>query len=93
MNRMDQEEYEWNRKEALKHKSQPYMFSNEDYAISFFDRIRKEYPAASIHYYDIHQWICLNDRARAALRKNVTEKLRKKTLQMEQLVTILNQLG
>lgn len=90
---MDQEEYAWNRKEALKHKNQPYMFSNEDYAIEFYDRIKEEFPAASIHYYDIHQGICLNDKARKALRKHILELLVKKTSQMEQLATLLNQLG
>lgn len=93
MERMDQGEYEWNRKKLLKHKNQPYMFSNEDYAIEFYDRIKAEFSVASIHYYDIHQWICLNDKAREALRKHILELLAKKTSQMEQLATILNQLG
>ena len=90
---MDQEEYAWNKKEALKHKSQPYMFSNEDYAISFFDRIKKEYPVASIHYYDIHQWICLNDRARVTLRKQVVMMMAEKTKQLDQLAALMLQLN
>lgn len=90
---MDQEEYEWTRKELLKRKNEPYMFSNDDYAMDFFDGIKKEYPATTMHCYDIHQWICINDRARSALRKTVTEMLKKKAWQTEQLVKILGQLG
>ena len=55
MTKMDDEEYQWTKGDLLKHKNLPYMFSNEDYAISFFGRIKKEYPAASIHYWKINQ--------------------------------------
>lgn len=90
---MDQEEYEWNKKEALKRKSQPYMFSNEEFAVEFYDRIKEKYPAASIHYYDIHQWICLNDRARVTLRKQIARLLDEKTRQLDQLAALMLQLS
>ena len=73
MTKMDEEEYRWTKGDLLKHNNLPYMFSNEDYTISFFGKIKKEYPAASIHYWKIHQWICLNDRARAKLREDMIE--------------------
>ena len=73
MTKMNDEEYQWTKSELLKHKNLPYMFSNEDYAIDFFNRIKEVYPTASIHYWKIHQWICLNDRARAKLREDMIE--------------------
>ena len=73
MEKMDNEEYQWNKKELLKHKNLPYHFANEGLAAVFFDRLREEYPAASIHYWKINQWICLNDRARAKLREDMIE--------------------
>lgn len=69
--KMDEEEYQWNKKELLKHRNFPYHFANDGLAAVFFNRLRKEYPAASIHHWKIHQWICLNDRARAKLREDM----------------------
>ena len=73
MTKMDNEEYQWNKKELLKHRNLPYHFANDGLAAVFFDRLREEYPAASIHYWKINQWICLNDRARAKLREDMIE--------------------
>ena len=73
MEKMDNEEYQWNKKELLKHRNLPYHFANDGLAAVFFDRLREEYPAASIHYWKINQWICLNDRARAKLREDMIE--------------------
>ena len=85
MEKMDNEEYQWTKDDLLKHKNLPYMFSNESYAIDFFGRIRKEYPAASIHYWKIHQWICLNDRARAKLREDMIEWSSSLSLELSEL--------
>lgn len=82
---MDDEEYKWTKKELLKNKSLPYMFSHEEYANDFFRRILKEYPAASIHYWKIHQWICLNDRARANLREKMIEWSSSLSLELSEL--------
>ena len=71
MEKMSKEEYQWNKKELMKHRNLPYMFSNEDLAISFINMLREARPTASIHFWKIHQWICLNDRARAKLRKDM----------------------
>lgn len=73
MTKMNDEEYQWNKKELMKHGNLPYMFSNEVLAISFIDMLHKEHPTASIHFWKIHQWICLNDRARAKLREDMIE--------------------
>ena len=40
-NVMCQEEYDWNKKEHLKHKNNPYMFSNEDLAVEYYQRIKR----------------------------------------------------
>ena len=85
MGKMDEEEYQWTKDDLLKHKNLPYMFSNESYAIDFFSRIRKEYPTASIHYWKIHQWICLNDRARAKLREDMIEWSSSLSLELSEL--------
>lgn len=42
MEKMSKEEYQWNKKELMKHRNLPYMFSNEDLAISFIDMLRED---------------------------------------------------
>lgn len=85
MEKMNKEEYQWNKKELLKHRNLPYMFSCEDLAISFFGMLRQEYPMASIHYWKIHQWICLNDKARAKLREDMIEWSSSLSLELSEL--------
>ena len=82
---MDREEYDWNKKELLKHRNLPYHFANEELAAVFFTSLRKEYPGATIHYYDIHQWICLTDGARAKLREEMIEMSSKLSLKLAEL--------
>lgn len=93
MFRMTREEYEWNKKEALKRESEPYMFCNEELAKEFYDRIKKEYPASSIHYHGVTQWICLDDRARVALRKQITRLLNETKKQLDQLSALMLQMS
>ena len=85
MEKMDSEEYQWNKKELMKHRNLPYMFSNEDLAISFIDMLREEHPTASLHFWKIHQWICLNDRARAKLREDMIEWAGSLSLELSEL--------
>ena len=89
---MQREEYEWNKKELLKHKNIPYMFSNEPLAIEFFNEFKREYPEASIHCYDIHQWICLNKKARESMRITLAKLLFDHVDKMSQLVSALRYL-
>ena len=90
---MLKEEYEWNKKELLKHKNIPYMFSNEPLAIEFYEELKREYPSASIHCYDIHQWICFNDKAREAMRITLANLLFEHADKMSQLVSALRYLN
>lgn len=85
MEKMDNEEYQWNKKELLKHKNLPYHLANDGLAADFFDRLCEEYPTASIHYWQIHRWICLNDRARAKLREDMIEWSSSLSLKLSEL--------
>ena len=63
------DEYQYFLKELLKRKTQPYRMANRPLADELFKRFKGEYPGASIHYYDIAQFICMDQRARRNLVK------------------------
>lgn len=82
---LDAEEYSYFTKELLKRKTRPYTMSNRDLAGEYFTRFKKEYPTSSIHYYDIHQYICLDDRARRYLVKLVKGLVQEKESEIQEL--------
>ena len=82
---MDWDEYAYFRGEALKRKTKPYHMANSDLAAEYFTEIQKEYPTASFHTFDIHQFICLNDKARKNLIKQLQELQRKKEAELQTL--------
>lgn len=67
---MQNDEYEYAKKELIRRKTYPYYFHNEPLAKEFFKRFKAEVPTAS--YYageEIGQAICYDDRARKRLLK------------------------
>ena len=89
---MRQEEYDWNKKEHLKQKNKPYSFSYKDFAIEYYQRLKKEYPDATIYYYDIHQYICLTKKARIELLKKMIQWFNEASLRQNQLATNIKSL-
>ena len=48
--------------------------SYEPLAKEYFERFKEEYPGSSMHVYDIRQYICLDDRARRNLLKQIKQQ-------------------
>lgn len=88
---IDFEEYGYFRKEHLKRKTQPYHMSNEPLAKDYYERFKLEYPAASIHIYDISQYICMDDRARRNLVKLLKAQQKRQAEALQQTIDLINE--
>lgn len=83
---MDREQYNFNKDHILKHhKASPDTWSNEPLAIEFFTEFHKEYPESSIHLVQGIQFICLNDKARTKLVKNLTQLIKRHEREIKEL--------
>ena len=68
------DQYECLKSDLLKRKTKPFVMSNSEWAGEFFERFKEEYPGASMHVYDIRQYICLDNRARRNLLKQIKQQ-------------------
>ena len=82
---MENEEYRYCLKELLKRKTYPYSMANEEYAIEFYERLKKDYPEARLYIYGISQFICLDDRARKRLAKKAGQWIKEEEDRLEAL--------
>ena len=48
---LDIEEYNYYKKALMKRKTKPYIMSNKELAIDFFEKLKREFPEASIHFH------------------------------------------
>lgn len=71
---MKEDEYLRFKNNLLKRKTKPYLMSYEPLAKEYFERFKEEYPGSSMHVYDIRQYICLDDRARRNLLKQIKQQ-------------------
>lgn len=85
------EEYSYFTKELLKRKTQPYHMSNEPLAREYYERFKLEYPAASIHIYDISQYICMDDRARRNLVKLLKAQQKRQAEALQKTIDLINE--
>lgn len=85
------EEYSYFTKELLKRKTQPYHMSNEPLAREYYERFKLEYPAASIHIYDISQYICMDDRARRNLIKLLKTQQQRQAEALQKTIDLINE--
>ena len=88
---IDREEYGYFIKELLKRKTQPYHMSNEPLARELYERFKLEYPAASIHFYDISQYICMDNRARRKLAKLLKAQQKRQTQALQNTIDLINE--
>lgn len=86
---IDRAEYNYFRAEMLKRKTKPYIMHNEPLAKAYYSEIKKEYPAASIYFYDIAQYICLDDRGRRALMKLLKKQQEKQEAALQETVNLI----
>lgn len=74
----------------MKRKTYPYHFANALYAKEFFNMLVVEYPTASITVDgEYNQYICLDNRARKKLVKQINEEIdqtRKRVADLEKLI-------
>lgn len=88
---LDNAEYSYFKRELMKRKTKPYCMSNEDLAKELFNRFKLEAPDASIFYWDISQFICYDHRARKNLSKMLTEKLKKRERELQELKDLITE--
>lgn len=86
---IDNEEYSYFKRELMKRKTKPYHMANEDLAKELFNRFRLEAPEASIHFSGISQFICMDSRARRNLSKMLTEQLKKREQELQELKNLI----
>ena len=77
---MREDDYLHFKNSLLKRKTKPFPMSNEPLAKEYFERFKEEYPGSSMHVYDIRQYICLDDRA----RKNLLKQMKQQKKEQEQ---------
>lgn len=78
---LDIEDYNYYKKALMKRKTKPYIMSNKEMAIDFFEKLKREFSEASIHFYGSIQYICLGSRA----RKNLFAYFIKKMADIEKI--------
>lgn len=71
---MTPDEYDYFKKEQAKRRTMPYTMSNEELAQEYYKAFKEEYPTATLHSYDIMQFICQDKRARRNLVKILKEQ-------------------
>ena len=86
---LDHEEYSYFLKELLKRKTKPYCMANEELARELFARFKLEYPEASLHFYGIQQFICMDKRARKSLAKSLKTDLQRKEQAVQDLKDLI----
>jgi adenosyl cobinamide kinase/adenosyl cobinamide phosphate guanylyltransferase len=90
---MDREQYNQCKDYILKHrKASPDTWNNEPTALEFFAELHKEYPESSIHLVQGYQFICLNDKARTKLAKNLTQLIKKHEREIKELKNAIDEI-
>lgn len=63
------DEYEEFKKELEADINKPYKMASRELAKEYYKELVKEYPKATIHFYDLMQYICVTDAARVEAYK------------------------
>lgn len=85
------DEYQHFKAEQQKRKTQPYLMHNEPLAMDYYEAFKGEYPTASIHKYDIAQYICMDKRARRNLVKILKEQQRQQAEALQKTIDLINE--
>ena len=86
------DDYKYFKISLFKRKTKPYVMSNEEWAEGMFERFKEEYPGASMHVYDIHQYICLDDRARRKLLKQMKQQKKEQEKALFDTVKLISEI-
>lgn len=78
-------------KEALKRPAQPYHIANEPLADAFFKAFKACHSKATYFKGDSGQYICLDERARKRLLKQLKENHRDRVKALERLTNLINE--
>lgn len=89
---MKEYDYLYFKKNLLKRKTKPYLMSNEPLAKECFERFNEEYPGSSMHVYDIRQYICLDDRARKNLLKQIKQQKKEQEQALFETMKLINEI-
>ena len=84
--------YNYFKNRLFKRKTKPFLMSNEPLAKEYFERFKEEYPGASMHVYDFHQYICLDDRARRNLLKQMKQQKKEQEKALFDTVQLISEI-
>lgn len=85
------DEYQYMLRELFKRKTKPYIMANKNLSKDFFETFKKTYPKASIHFYEYSQFICLDDKARKNLIKQLKAQRQKLQKQIDCTINLINE--
>lgn len=88
---VDSNQYYYFRKDLLKKKAQPYIMSDEPLAIEMYDRLKVEFPDASLFIGSENQYICIDVRARKNLLKLLKKIRREQEAELKKTVNLISQ--
>lgn len=88
---VDLNQYYFARKEILKRKTQPYSMADEPTAIEIYNRLKLEFHDATIFLGTKNQYICLDDRARKNLLKNLKKIQREQEADLKNTLKLISQ--
>lgn len=78
-------------KQALKKPTYPYSFSNEPWADAFFEAFKAKHSTATYFKDEGRQYVCLDERARKRLLKQLKDSRKKKVEALAQLDNLINE--